>query len=532
MFAVSGWSLSSTTPRTQLSASQKPLPAEASSKPSTKRKREHQEPTFTADNLESLWRRHIEDATPPSRTDGENPDASSKKTKKKRRRGGKTGEKVDGDVANEGHASTTSESSPKTTPANDREVGNKKKKKAEKKGLSRPQDGQSIADTEQKQENFIQPLQTAPPPRLAPAPEPTANLTPLQSKMREKLLSSRFRQLNETLYSTPSSHCLELFTDSPSFFTEYHEGFRRQVAAWPENPVDGFLRWIIERGSSGGSTKGIGSQKAQFRKHKGKGSQKKPEEPSHPKPEASDIEPLPRNFRSGTCTIADLGCGDAKLAQKLTTSPPSQALTKSLNLKIHSFDLASTSPLITVADIKSLPLPDGSVDIAIFSLALMGTNWIDFVEEAYRILSWKGECWISEVNSRFAGTKSQRVEHSLGNRRKDPKGGKPKAKVETEDFTKVEEVITRPQNVTDVSSFVSVLRRRGFELKGEPDLSNKMFVRMRFLKALTPTKGKCVPSKTSNDREDRRKFIEPTTVDDVTEEEEAKVLKPCLYKTR
>ncbi|RJE16810.1 rRNA processing protein Rrp8 [Aspergillus sclerotialis] len=33
----------------------------------------------------------------------------------------------------------------------------------------------------------------------------------------------------------------------------------------------------------------------------------------------------------------------------------------------------------------------------------MGTNWVSFVEEAWRVLrgDGKGECWVSEVKSRF-----------------------------------------------------------------------------------------------------------------------------------
>lgn len=41
-----------------------------------------------------------------------------------------------------------------------------------------------------------------------------------------------------------------------------------------------------------------------------------------------------------------------------------------------------------------------------------------------------------------------------------------------------------PEEETDVSAFVDVWRRRGFELKGEVELGNKMFVRMRFRKVV------------------------------------------------
>ena len=77
-----------------------------------------------------------------------------------------------------------------------------------------------------------------------------------------------------------------------------------------------------------------------------------------------------RRSAHGTCTIADLGCGDARLASTLK----SQNVLQNLQLKILSYDLHSPSPLVTKADISALPTADGSVDVAIFCLALMGTN--------------------------------------------------------------------------------------------------------------------------------------------------------------
>ncbi|GME73266.1 unnamed protein product [Ambrosiozyma monospora] len=39
-----------------------------------------------------------------------------------------------------------------------------------------------------------------------------------------------------------------MITKQPELFDEYHKGFRSQVESWPENPVDGFVRTIFERG--------------------------------------------------------------------------------------------------------------------------------------------------------------------------------------------------------------------------------------------------------------------------------------------
>lgn len=343
-------------------------------------------------------------------------------------------------------------------------------------------------------------------------------LTQLQAAMRQKLLSSRFRYLNETLYTASSSHSLKLFQENPEMFNEYHEGFRRQVEIWPENPVDTYISKIKKRGT--------------MRK----------EATKEKSDEKELILPLPRS--GGTCNIADLGCGDATLSASLQTQ------LKRLRLKIYSFDLYSTSKLVTRADIANLPLPDGSIDVAIFCLALMGTNWIDFIEEAFRILRWKGELWVAEIKSRFGrivkgGNKIK--EDSIRKNRQSALDGKKEAKRNKE---LVEDAIAAAEidgmndmgEETDVSAFVEVLRKRGFALRHKEnealDLENKMFVKMCFTKSHTPIKGKYTSTKEfpgdSNGKTWKKKpkgqFIDYDSSQHVSSE--ARVLKPCVYKIR
>ena len=68
--------------------------------------------------------------------------------------------------------------------------------------------------------------------------------------------------------------------------------------------------------------------------------------------------------RNTKLTIADFGCGEARLAQALSSSCK----------KIHSFDLVALNDKITVCDFSRTPLANESVDIAVFCLSLMGTN--------------------------------------------------------------------------------------------------------------------------------------------------------------
>lgn len=420
---------------------------------------------------------------------------------------------------NFGPAVAAADSAATITPPGKDAKPNKKQQKKERqkqKQLQTPGDSSEVQNAD---ERDIQPKPTKKAkkeiaPELSPAPPPaTSRLTPLQSAMRQKLISARFRHLNEALYTAPSKDSRLLFDSNPGFFEEYHSGFRQQVSNWPENPVDTFVRDLFQRGKLRNL-----SQKKQFNKGK-------PEEPP-----TEQLAPLPRN--QGTCKVADLGCGDAALAQKVHKDGGK------LSIQVLSYDLAAPNKLITKADIANLPLQEGSINIAIFCLALMGTNWIDFIEEAYRVLHWKGELWVAEIKSRFGKVGRGRVEHSVGFRQKKrspTKADNQKQKAIEDDENRkrlAEEVDEAPTaEGTDVGAFVEVLRRRGFALQDKQavDLSNKMFVKMRFTKSLPAVTGKNVKEGQMKEGVKRGKvFIEK----DEDEVNEKAVLKPCLYKVR
>ncbi|KAL9616060.1 MAG: hypothetical protein Q9160_009031 [Pyrenula sp. 1 TL-2023] len=372
---------------------------------------------------------------------------------------------------------------------------------------------------------------------LPPAPQPqlppTSSLTPLQSRMRSKLLSARFRHLNETLYSTPSSASLSLFASDPSLFSEYHTGFSQQVKeSWPQNPVDEYLKMIQQR-----------AQVAMGKHNARKGS-------TMTSGDEEKQRSLPRR-PNGLCTLADLGCGDAALARSLTSSaPPHQsASSKILNIRVNSYDLYASNEYVTQADIASLPLRDGEIDIAIFCLSLMGTNWIDFVEEAWRILrgDGKGECWVSEVKSRFGrpegksnkGTASRQAAAKSG--RKGAKSKKrtgpgpddddgtelPDDQIFAEDSVRTN--VVSGADETDISPFIKVFERRGFVLRPQSVLrANKMFISMVFTKAGVPTKGRWRGMKWVGGKH----VTENVNDSQEQHEDEGTVLKPCVYKIR
>lgn len=520
MFAVQGWSVPATAlkqqkePSNQNKSQSQPSTAHGDidtggSLKSKKRKRgvPDGEEKITKSNLDGMWRKHIEGQTvtsksgsstnarkqqKPKNNAGEQKPPAGKKAKKKGRK-----EKSDGK-----HSSGS----------NSHPLGPRKQVD---RGEVEKNDGHvETPDQDSKSEsaNGVSPsIQSLPEPPAAS----TSNLTPLQQSMRQKLLSSRFRHLNETLYTTPSSHAMDLFTANPELFKEYHAGFSRQVSeSWPSNPVDGYVQSIKNRAAI---------RPGHRQKHR-----------------AQTSDPLPRGAR-GVCTFADLGCGDAQLARDISPAM------KSLNLKFFSFDLYVSNPYVTKADISSLPLDDGSVDVTIFCLSLMGTNWISFVEEAWRILrnDGKGECWVSEVKSRF-GKVTKKKQAGAGKelksktKKKKQKAGKDEDDGDGSDvpdeeiFAEDARAVAKGDDETDISTFIEVFNSRGFVLKRDSvDKSNKMFIKMAFIKTGVPFKGKWASSAPPPRSKfgNKSKFLDMAD-EGLTLEDETKALKPCVYKTR
>ncbi|KAI1767373.1 methyltransferase-domain-containing protein [Hypoxylon sp. FL1150] len=537
MFAVPGWAVSADNLKSETAKAAPSKLTQDEPDNSKKRKRPSSGPNVTASNVADLWEQVIEGRSGKKAKSGneagqkERPEGMRKKmTLKEKKKLKKLREKEENERNGVDKSEPAPVESPDAAEPPKEEKKNKKRKPKDRKESddSKQAEGKSAAISEKPSKKQSKDSTAA----ATPAPPAAPKLTPLQAQMREKLVSARFRHLNETLYTKPSADAFQLFADAPEMFQEYHEGFRRQVDVWPENPVDGYIEDVRQRGRQ---------RAPQKSKH------------GHAPNSSGALVPLPRT--GGTCTVADLGCGDAKLASAL------QADKKKLKLEVLSYDLQSPSPLVTKADIADLPLEDGSVNVVVFCLALMGTNWLDFVEEAYRVLHWKGELWVAEIKSRFGpagGGKNAKkggggggaavVAHSVGNRRKTgpgPGGKKGKGKDaeaggendEAELAVEVDGVDDRREE-TDVSAFVEALRKRGFVLQGEVDLKNKMFVKMHFLKAAPPSVGKgavalakeSAGGRAIGPRKSGIKFIDAK--EDHSTQDEASILKPCVYKLR
>ena len=101
----------------------------------------------------------------------------------------------------------------------------------------------------------------------------------------------------------------------------------------------------------------------------------------------------------------DLGCGEGKLSSHFY-NPKSANRPFKIFKDIKSYDLVALKPFIISMDIANLDLPDESVDLAIFCLSLMGTNYHAFIRQALRVLKQGGYMIISEVISRYSDVKA------------------------------------------------------------------------------------------------------------------------------
>lgn len=86
--------------------------------------------------------------------------------------------------------------------------------------------------------------------------------------------------------------------------------------------------------------------------------------------------------------IGDFGCGEAKLAEILAN-------------KVYSFDHVAINEKVTACDMTHTPLEDATLDVAVFSLSLMGLNYVEYLQEAYRTLKFGGMLKIAEPINRW-----------------------------------------------------------------------------------------------------------------------------------
>jgi superfamily II DNA or RNA helicase len=85
--------------------------------------------------------------------------------------------------------------------------------------------------------------------------------------------------------------------------------------------------------------------------------------------------------------IGDFGCGEAKIMETIGRQ------------RVYGFDHVAINDKVTACDIKKVPLADEALDVAVFSLSLMGKNWHEYIKEAKRCLVTNGILIIAETTS-------------------------------------------------------------------------------------------------------------------------------------
>jgi superfamily II DNA or RNA helicase len=93
--------------------------------------------------------------------------------------------------------------------------------------------------------------------------------------------------------------------------------------------------------------------------------------------------------------VADLGCGENLLKLEIPEN------------KVLSFDHVSIDPSVTSCDLSNIPLDSEEVDVAVLSLALMGSNYETYIMEAHRILKPMGFLFIAEPMGKWEGKTEQ-----------------------------------------------------------------------------------------------------------------------------
>ena len=75
--------------------------------------------------------------------------------------------------------------------------------------------------------------------------------------------------------------------------------------------------------------------------------------------------------------------------------------------RVYSFDHVAINDKVTSCDIKLVPLPEEAIDVAVFSLSIMGRNWKEYIREAKRCLATNGYLLIAETTKSLKGRLSK-----------------------------------------------------------------------------------------------------------------------------
>jgi hypothetical protein len=167
-------------------------------------------------------------------------------------------------------------------------------------------------------------------------------VNPTKSEIKAKLERpgfipkiSDFSKLNQQYNTENSENTYRRLQQNPDEWVEYHKLYREARKEWKVVPYEEMIERIIE------------------------------------------ISPRLK--------VGDFGCGEAKIMEALGEN------------RVFSCDHVAINDKVKSCDMKSVPLPNGSLDVVVFSLSLMGKNWVDYIVEANRCLWAGGHLLIAET---------------------------------------------------------------------------------------------------------------------------------------
>jgi hypothetical protein len=168
---------------------------------------------------------------------------------------------------------------------------------------------------------------------------------PEDEKRKAQRRFGDFATMNARFNNAKSATTHRRLLADPSEWYLYHTLYREARKTWAEVPVETFIDWLSAR--------------------------------PH-------------------LVVGDFGCGEAQIAASLPNT-------------VYSFDHVAINEQVIACDMALTGLQDGTLDVAIFSLSLMGTNIEDYLTEASRLLKIDGRLRIAEAAGHWHGEKREEL---------------------------------------------------------------------------------------------------------------------------
>jgi superfamily II DNA or RNA helicase len=152
-----------------------------------------------------------------------------------------------------------------------------------------------------------------------------------------------FSKMNNRWYASDSTKTHDRLANNPEEWAHYHTLYRQLRETWPVVPFKEEINWLLARDGY---------------------------------------------------VVGDFGCGEAFIAAEAGSKHT-----------VHSFDHVAIDKRVIACDIAHVPLEDESLDVAIFCLSMMGSNFTDYIREAHRCLVLDGHLHLWEAAGYFEDVK-------------------------------------------------------------------------------------------------------------------------------